>query len=272
MRRWIVAPLLGMAVAIAAWRRGALSRSGALGAAVVGTAIFGAGGPRGSTLLLLFFGSSTALSRLSDDRDGGTREGPRRTLTQVLANGGLAAALSLWGLPCPSPRLRAAYAGALAAANADTWATEIGALSTATPRLITTGRPARRGVSGAVTPLGTLASLAGAAVIGAAHAAFERRATAAVRLGAAGFAGSLADSVLGATVQAVYTCRSCGERTEDRAHSHDSGLPSLALVRGLPLVTNDTVNLCASLVGAALGAWLRAETRAHTSPPHSCTE
>lgn len=254
--RWAAALLLGGAIATAARRRAALSPSGAVGAAAVGAAIFGADGLRESSLLLLFFGSSTALSRLSGHEDDSARAGPRRTLAQVLANGGLPAALALLGLWRPSPRLDAAYAGALAAANADTWATEIGALSTSTPRLITTGQPAPGGVSGAVTPLGTLASLAGALTIGALHAAFERRAGAALRLGAAGFAGALTDSVLGATLQAVYTCRVCGERTEDRAHAHDAGAPSLTLVRGIPPMTNDTVNACASLTGALAGAWL----------------
>jgi uncharacterized membrane protein len=101
---------------------------------------------------------------------------------------------------------------------------------------------------GAVTPLGTLASLAGALVIGAGHAA--------LRLGVAGLAGSLADSALGATLQAVYVCPGCGQRTEDRRHAHGSDAPALSLVRGRPLVTNDTVNLGAALVGALTGGLL----------------
>ena len=162
----------------------------------------------------------------------------------------------------PAPRLGAAYAGALAAANADTWATEVGTRSLAAPRLITSGRRMPRGVSGAVTPLGTLASLAGALVIGAGHAALSRHPAAALRLGVAGLAGALADSVLGATLQAVYVCRGCGQRTEDRRHAHGSAAPALTLVRGLPLVTNDTVNLCASLVGALTACVLHHDDKA----------
>ena len=245
----MLAPLLATALASAAHRRHALSPSGAAGAAAVGTAVFGAGGLRGSALLLLFFGSSTALSRLSGGGRG-AREGPRRTLAQVLANGGLPAALAVCDRSHPSPRVVAAYAGALAAANADTWATEIGALSAVPPRMITSGRRVPRGVSGAVTPLGTLASLAGALVVGAGHAALTGRRAATLRLGVAGLAGSLADSVLGASLQAVYVCQRCGQCTEDRRHAHGTDAPALTLVRGLPLMTNDTVNLCASLVGA----------------------
>ena len=247
----MLAPLLATALAGAARWRNALSPSGAAGAAAVGTAIFGAGGLRASALLLLFFGSSTALSRLSGAITScAGQAGPERTLAQVLANGALPAILAVCDHVRPSPRVAAAYAGALAAANADTWATEIGALSAVAPRLITSGRRVQRGVSGAVTPLGTLASLAGALVVGAGHAALTGRPAATQRLGVAGLAGSLADSVLGATLQAVYVCQRCGQCTEDRRHAHGTDAPALTLVRGLPLMTNDTVNLCASLVGA----------------------
>jgi uncharacterized membrane protein len=180
----------------------------------------------------------------------------------VLANGGLPAALAVCAHVRPSPRLVAAYAGALAAANADTWATEIGALSPAAPRLVTSGRRVPRGVSGAVTPLGTLASLAGALAIGAGHAALTRHPAAALRLGVAGLAGSLADSVLGATLQTVYVCRSCGQRTEDCRHAHGTAAPALTLVRGVPLMTNDTVNLCAALVGALTACLMYHDDRA----------
>ena len=162
-----------------------------------------------------------------------------------------------------APRLVATCAGALAAANAGTWATEVGALSSAAPRLVTSGRRVPRGVSGAVTPLGTLASLAGALVIGAGHAALTRHPAAALRLGVAGLAGALADSVLGAALQAVYVCQGCGQRTEDRRHAHGSDAPALTLVRGRPLVTNDTVNLGAALLAALTASLLH---HADTAP------
>jgi uncharacterized membrane protein len=78
----------------------------------------------------------------------------------------------------------------------------------------------------------------------------------------AGLAGSLADSVLGATLQAIYVCHGCGQRTEDRLHAHGTEAPALTLVRGLPLVTNDTVNLCASLVGALTACMMHHEDTA----------
>ncbi|WP_036586443.1 DUF92 domain-containing protein, partial [Paenibacillus darwinianus] len=71
----------------------------------------------------------------------------------------------------------------------------------------------------------------------------------------AGLAGAFADSVLGATVQAMYRCRVCGSETERAAHCG----PPAELVRGLRMMTNDLVNLCASvfagLLATGLGLW-----------------
>ena len=64
--------------------------------------------------------------------------------------------------------LTLAYFGAIASANADTWATELGVLSRTPPRLITTGKPVAPGTSGGVTWYGTVAALAGSAFIGVA--------------------------------------------------------------------------------------------------------
>ena len=294
--RWATAAGLGTGVAVFARRRDSLSPLGAVAAAIVGTTVYGAAGARGSALLLTFFGSSTALSRLprtrrpasQADHAGTATTGPRRTLVQVMANGGVPAALAAARLTRPGDTsdpagpvvhaarervLAAAYAGALAAANADTWATEIGRGSRSPPRIVTTGRIAEPGVSGAVSPRGTAASLAGALLIGLAHAALAvepgtalpARSTAALRVAAAGFVGALMDSVLGATVQTVYLCRVCALRTEDRTHAHAPRQPQLRRVRGLPGLTNDTVNLCASLTGAGVAA-LFARPHVPTAP------
>ena len=63
-------------------------------------------------------------------------------------------------------RYALAMLGALVAANADTWATELGVLSRSPPRLVTTLRQVAPGTSGAVSGVGMLAATAGAAFVG----------------------------------------------------------------------------------------------------------
>ena len=65
------------------------------------------------------------------------------------------------------------------------------------------------------------------------------------------------DSLLGATVQTIYTCPVCHKETEKRLHT--CGTPTERL-RGWAWLNNDLVNFSASLVGALVGAgvWLLA--------------
>ena len=152
-----------------------------------------------------------------------------------------------------------ACAGAMAAVNADTWATELGVLSPHPPRLITTGRRVEVGTSGGVTWLGTAASLGGALTIGLV-AGLELlilrqgwASVAALLLAATvgGAAGSAFDSLLGATVQAMYWCDACGKETERRVHRCGA---ETRLLRGGRWLGNDLVNFAASAVGALVAA------------------
>ena len=68
----------------------------------------------------------------------------------------------------------------------------------------------------------------------------------------AGLAGSFADSLLGATVQARYRCPACEADTERPVHR--CGSPTV-LVGGWRWFDNDLVNLAASCCGAAFG-WI----------------
>ena len=66
--------LLAVSIAYLAYRVHSLSRDGAIAAALVGTIIFGLGGLQWSILLLAFFISSSALTRLFKDRKRGLNE------------------------------------------------------------------------------------------------------------------------------------------------------------------------------------------------------
>ena len=254
----LIGTFLGVLVGYLAWRFHALSRSGAWAAGAVGALIFGLGGISWAILLLTFFVSSSTLSRAFARRKAGLNEkfakGSQRDWGQVLANGGLGALLaiiqffyqgSIW------PWL--AFAGAMAAVNADTWATELGVFSSSRPRLITNGKPVDSGTSGGVTLLGYLAALGGALIIGLVALPFTKEMAGLTLLGVialAGLSGSTFDSFLGATVQAIYYCPHCQKETEQHSdHTCGSGTRQ---IRGWDWLNNDLVNLACSLVGALL--------------------
>ncbi len=120
-------------------------------------------------MLLAFFLPSVGLSRLGRRRkrelvDIG--KGGARDALQVLANGGVATACAVLFALAHDPRWAWAFAGAYAAATADTWATEIGTLARRAPRSIFTLRPIATGLSGGITLPGTLAEVAGALWLG----------------------------------------------------------------------------------------------------------
>jgi uncharacterized protein (TIGR00297 family) len=160
--------ILSAAIGLLAYRRGSLSRSGVVGAVLIGTSIFGFGGWVWGGTLIAFFVSSSLLSHYGASRKALLREkfakDSRRDLAQTLANGGLAALVAvvagLVGRTAPIfPLLALGFYGALAAANADTWATELGVLAKQPPRLITTGKVVPTGTSGGVTWRGMAAAL-----------------------------------------------------------------------------------------------------------------
>ncbi len=238
-------------VAFIAWRAGTLTRPGAAAAWFVGTATYGGFGGRGAAVLLAFFVTSVGLSRygrarkraaLADVAKTGARDA-----AQVFANGAVAAACALAAF-FVDHRFAAAFAGAFAAATADTWGTEIGSLAGARPRSIVTGAEIATGLSGGITPAGTLAEIAGALLIAGISAACAIAPFTAVA--AAGVAGAFADSLLGGSVQALRYCRQCATFCESEPHRCGA---NTELARGLAWFNNDAVNFAATLTGAALG-------------------
>ena len=254
---------LSAAIAAVAYRRESLSRSGVVGALLSGTVMFGLGGWEWGLLLIGFFVSSSLLSLYRAEEKAGLAEkfakGHRRDLGQALANAGVGMALAIASLFWPRPLLYGACAGAMAAVNADTWATEVGVLSRKPPRLITNGRRVEVGTSGGVTGLGVLVGLAGAAFIGllAALGAWlgtcSLPVTAVVLVGSVvgGTVGSLFDSLLGATWQGIYWCPRCEKETERPIHRCGTVAQP---VRGYRWLGNDLVNFLSSVVGALVAA------------------
>jgi uncharacterized protein (TIGR00297 family) len=203
---------------------------------MVGGVVVAFAPPAASWAVILTAASSSALTRLPGALDGADSRG--RDLRQVLANGAVAALGALWHGQRPRTESLAFIGGALAAATADTWATELGTRYGGRPRLITDLRPVPAGTDGGVTPAGVAASLAGACVLSAAYTALlprpgRDRGRLWAACAAGGVAGSVADSLLGATLEASP---------------------------GRPL-DNDGVNALNTLVGAATAALLHRAAR-----------
>ncbi len=216
--------------------------------------MFGSGGWPYAAVLFAFFIPSTLLSRagraakrrLTDMGKHGARD-----QWQVLANGGVAALCAVAAAADHSPVLAAAFAGAFAAAAADTFGTEIGTLARTAPRSILTLRPIAAGLSGGVTPLGTAAEVAGGLLVGA--VAWKCGVGALIPVAAGGIGGALVDSLLGASTQDLRYCPEC--RRECETNPHVCGTATQR-IRGRAWMNNDAVNALATLSGAVLAAIL----------------
>ncbi len=177
-----------------------------------------------------------------------------RDYAQVLANGGVGGCLVILSLIVPDSRLYLLYLGSLAAVVADTWGTEVGVLVQGKTWLVTTMKEVSPGRSGGVSAAGLLGGVAGAIIIGLCGAPWAEGSSGRLLLwlAVAGLFGSVVDSLLGATIQARYSCDICGTVTERREHCGAAA----RLAGGLSWFTNDVVNLIASIAGAA-GVWGR---------------
>jgi uncharacterized protein (TIGR00297 family) len=231
-----------------------LTLSGVVAAGGLGASLIALGGWAWAVPAMAFFVLSSLLSKLGRGRKAGaeavSEKGSRRDVWQVLANGGVGWVVLLVHTLDPGPIWYWGFLGAFAAATADTWETEIGTLSSAKPRMVTTWKLVPRGTSGAVSWMGTLGGLVGAVVIwGVAVPLATGSYAMASMLGAVAIVGgglvaSLVDSVLGATLQARFRDPVTGRETERT----EGGL----LVRGWRWLRNDAVNGLCTLTGALL--------------------
>lgn len=232
------------------WRARLLTAGGAALQWLMGCVLFGIGGWPAALPILVFYAGASAVTVFADNRRKfPTMEGrgSTRNAVQVLANGGIATGLVLLSLVVRDSRVYVAYVGAIAAAAADTAATEVGTVYGRNPRLITTFRPAAGGSSGAVTLIGFAGGMGGALLVSLAALPWAPRAAAVI---VGGMAGCIMDSWLGAAFQARFRCRVCGKETESLFHCDEP----TELRSGLRPLTNDAVNILCTATGAAIAA------------------
>ncbi|GGA44732.1 DUF92 domain-containing protein [Paenibacillus physcomitrellae] len=272
MLHWLIGFAGAAVIAGLAYLKRSLSLSGLIAAVIMGTIYYGAGSAFWFGILLVFFITSTVLSKWKKDRKSELEKSYAKTGTrdagQVFANGGLGMLICLGYVIAPSLLWVYVFVGVMATVTSDTWATELGGLSRKPPRSVLTGRVVPKGTSGGVSLMGNAASLAGGLCIGLSAWLLLQLGGGFSTVGAVGawalslpglllsggiggFAGAMADSVLGATVQKMYRCPICRQVVEVERHcGHDT-----ELYRGWSWMTNDAVNLISSAVGGlvALG-------------------
>lgn len=186
---------------------GKIDRLGAITGGFIALYIFlGAGFP-GLILLLLFFAlgsfashwkrAEKALEGLEQENKG------KRTYTNALANGGVAAICGYLGWLIPEQELLFQYmlAASFAAAMADTLSSELGNIYGSRYWNILTWKPEEKGKDGVISWEGSLAGVVGGFIVAIIFALLTDWSLAILWIGLAGILGGIFDSVLGATVE-----------------------------------------------------------------------
>ncbi len=255
----LIGVLFAAIISVSSYLARFLTLSGSIAQFILGTILLGLGGWQWTVPVLVLFVLSSLISTIGKrrraDADSLFEKSSRRDGWQVIANGGVAAAITLIWFFTRSEVLYVAYLGAVAAATADTWGTELGTLSRSSPILVTTFERVESGRSGAISLLGTFAGVAGSFTIWLSALPWLSSTQHVNILFVSlfgGMIGSLADSFVGATLQAQYRCVVCRKLTERFTHCKQR----TQIVSGFPWIGNDHVNLICTIIGAAIGLYL----------------
>ena len=226
MINWIYVIILFI-LGVITYRRKSLDFFGSAIMVIMGIVIIFSAGANWLVLIILFLVMSLLATKYSKKykMSLGEFEG-RRTSKNVISNGVVACFMAAFGgyyLPFVG-----GFIGAIATATADTLGSEIGVLDPH-PRLITTFQSVDPGTNGAVSVLGTVVGIVGAAIIGivAWLLGIVPSPLSAIAVSViSGFVGCFTDSILG------------------------------ALFENRGMITNEHVNLMATIVGAIVGILL----------------
>jgi uncharacterized protein (TIGR00297 family) len=174
---------------------------------LTGLLIYQGAGLTGLAILTLFFilgsGATGWQMRSKQQIGAAEKDKGRRTAGQVIANGGIAALLGaiMWRMPEAVASHRIMMAGSLAAATADTLASELGTVYGKRFYNIITFKKDERGLDGVVSLEGTLIGIIGAALIAIVYSVGFGWSINFLCIVIGGAVGNLADSVLGATLE-----------------------------------------------------------------------
>ena len=295
--RYFLASIVSSTMALHGYKKGSLNKSGCFAAILVGFTALSTSYRFGAILILFYYTSST-LTKFQSNKKIKIEEdhvvGGNRNYIQVLANSILATLVALAyycvcgedGHVSFSASLNASnnehvnlpfvsdiskklfgslcwsmYIAHYATANGDTWASELGVLSTSKPRLVTSLflKEVPPGTNGGMSLLGTCASVLGGGFIGFifwSMSLFDYSQFPMVIAGFSyGFIGSLIDSILGATIQASYyhTEKKCITKSKYRPTGEVE--ENIILVSGIDFVSNEFINFLSILITMIISLW-----------------
>lgn len=258
---WFWGAILAFSVAVFSYRHQFFTLDGAIGAFFIGWIIFGFGKLAFSVVIIVFFFSSSFLSKLGNAQKtelvAYSQKVNQRNVWQILANGSVPTALlGVWFF-CQESIFILLFLISVAAATADTWATEIGVLSKSEPRSILNFNKVPTGTSGGISLLGTAAALAGALTVAiwglyvfSVFLKFSFTLKKVWLVTIVALAAQVFDSVLGATLQAKYKCEGCGKISEKNSHCPGSGTE---IISGRRWMSNNAVNWFSAIFAVTLG-------------------
>lgn len=184
-----------------------LSLAGAITGALCGILIYLGCGYTGFLLLTAFFLLGTVATSMGRKRKQHLEkrdDTPKRNYRQVLANAGMGTTLALLAIlnPAHAPLYQFLLAVSMASATADTLSSELGMIWGRQYYNCISWKKEAKGLDGVISLQGTLAGIAGAAIIALLFVLLENQSAAILLLITAGGAiGSHVDSIIGATLE-----------------------------------------------------------------------
>ena len=217
-----------------AYTKKSLTLDGLMAALIVGTIIYGYAGAYAYFILMVFFLSSIMIGLLDK-----SHKKERRNAVQVFANASLASVMAYLYGTFQLEAFLALFIASIGVSTADTWASEIGRKSESRPFHIFTFKPLDKGLSGAVSLRGILASLAAGLLFGFLSSFVLTHFIMMVMVGLFSFLGSIIDSMLG-TLQVKYIDPLKKRITEEKSHLTE-------YYSGLKFLDNNGVNFLSNV-------------------------
>jgi uncharacterized protein (TIGR00297 family) len=244
--------LFSLTIGVITYKRNSITKSGFITLIIISSLFIISDELELLMIIFCMFASSSLLSKIFPHDKETLKVIAKygaRDYIQALANLGVATFLFLIYILTNNQVYIIGMIASVISANADSWASEIGSVSKKTPRMITTFKQVKKGVSGGITALGTLGGILGGLFIlissyltltnNKLHLLFTVNGLTAMFVG--GISGLFIDSYLGAQFQALYS-------TENSLTEKNTG----NLIKGIKWMDNDMVNFLSTLSAALI--------------------